>query len=294
MFAMGETAFPSGLSAQSSLTLVFEEPRDPNVDPRFTPTQQQAFRIDLECELARVLDWFRRWAWLPDCVPDLSVIVSPRFHISRALGPAWRGRRGRMEFPARRVASGNAAVAHELTHVCFPNANRFLAEGLAVHVQAEIGGNPAFPNFGEPLHQLARRVFRGIEAASGGNLGNQMPVYLAELDTIATPAPLTLQIGEAFYDDGPEGQRRLYPLAGSFVSFLIQSSGIAKFRELYQKTPFKPRKADPGALDRWTSVYGESLTELELQWRTIITGCGRGSAEVSTWEGPPCLKSIRK
>jgi hypothetical protein len=54
----------AGLSAQ--LALVFEEPRDPNVDHRFTPTQQQAFRADLECELARLLDWFRRRAW-----PDL-------------------------------------------------------------------------------------------------------------------------------------------------------------------------------------------------------------------------------
>jgi hypothetical protein len=54
----------AGLSAQ--LALVFEQPRDSNVDHRFTPTQQQAFRTDLECELARLLDWFRRRAW-----PDL-------------------------------------------------------------------------------------------------------------------------------------------------------------------------------------------------------------------------------
>ncbi len=41
-----------------------------------------------------------------------------------------------MEFPAWRVNAGKAAILHELAHVFFPNGNRFLAEGLAVYLQA--------------------------------------------------------------------------------------------------------------------------------------------------------------
>ena len=66
-----------------------------------------------------------------------------------------------MEFPAWRVEARKAAIAHELVHVFYPNANRFLAEGFAVYLQDEIGGNPAFPNFGRPLHALVLERLRG-------------------------------------------------------------------------------------------------------------------------------------
>jgi hypothetical protein len=89
-------------------------------------------------------------------VPELRVVVSDQYQISKSLVPAWSGRAGQMEFPSRRVIAREAAIAHELIHVFFPNGNRFLAEGLAVYVQTAIGGNPAFPNFGKPLHELVR------------------------------------------------------------------------------------------------------------------------------------------
>ncbi len=49
-------------------------------------------------------------------------------------------------------------------------ATDLLAEGLAVYLQAEIGRNPAFPNFGWPLHALARELMpengAGISSAA--------------------------------------------------------------------------------------------------------------------------------
>ena len=56
-----------------------------------------------------------------------------------------------MEFPAWRVLARKAAILHELVHVFFPSGNRFLAEGLAVHLQAEIGGNPVTRSSGRRL-----------------------------------------------------------------------------------------------------------------------------------------------
>ena len=63
-----------------------------------------------------------------------------------AIPAGWNSRSGEL-FPATRL------IAHELAHVLFPNGNRFLAEGLAVYLQAAIGGKPEFPNFGRSLHQ---------------------------------------------------------------------------------------------------------------------------------------------
>jgi len=102
-----------------------------------------------------------------------------------------------MEFPSWRVASRKAAIAHELVHVFFPSGNRFLAEGLAVYLQAEIGGNPAFPNFGRPLHELARKLLREmIPSFSPGHPDSLAQLHLADLDAIATPSPLELKVSQ--------------------------------------------------------------------------------------------------
>lgn len=269
-----------------AVTFDFEKSASDSSDHSVTPAQQQAFRADLERQLVAVRNWFAQWQWLPDGPSDLHVVVSHRFRISKSLVPAWFGQRGRMEFPVRRVAGGTAAVAHELTHVYFPNANRFIAEGLAVYVQAEIGVNPAFPNFGERLHELAGRVLDDIQREYFCNDPRNLEscALLPDLDAIATPSPLTLKVGANFYGEGPRGQRVVYPIAGSFVSFLIETRGIGKFRELYQQTPFRPQTCTPGASDRWRNVYGLSLTGLEVEWKSTIATCDRVALDPSTRE----------
>jgi hypothetical protein len=176
-----------------------------------------------------------------------------------------------MEFPASRVAARKAAIAHELVHVFFPNANRFLAEGLAVYVQAVMGGNPAFPNFGRPLHELAReRVRDMVPAFSPGEPESLSSIQFADLDVIATPNPLVLRVGKDFYGEEPRGQGRIYPLAGSFVQFLVETRGWAMFRKLYQRTPFVPLQQCAGSPDRWMEVYGRPLADLEGEWKSFI------------------------
>jgi hypothetical protein len=273
---------PRDVESGISVTVDFEEPSVVSGDCRLTPVQKQALRTDLERECVAVQSWFAQRQWLPESRFDLSVIVSHRFRISKSLVPAWYGQRGRMEFPANRVASGTAAIAHELTHVWFPNANRFMAEGLAVHVQAEVGGNPAFPNFGEPLHELACKVLHDIERECHGGDPNdrESRPLLIDLDAIATPNPLTLKVGENFYGEGPRGQRVVYPIAGSFVAFLIETRGIAKFCELYRQTPFQPQVCAAGTSERWRNVYGLSVADLELEWKIMIAGCDRVALDI--------------
>ncbi len=118
--------------------------------------QRQQFEQFFHHELQNIRAWSERAHWKQLLVPNLQVIVSDEYKISRALVHVWGGHPGRMEFPTWRVITGTAAVAHELAHVFFPNGNRLLAEGLAVYLQSATGDNPAFPNFGRPLHALAR------------------------------------------------------------------------------------------------------------------------------------------
>ena len=68
-----------------------------------------------------------------------------------ALIPAWRGERGQMIFGAKRVNAGEAATVHEMIHVYAPNANRFLAEGLAVYGHDLLGGHVPTPLSGKAL-----------------------------------------------------------------------------------------------------------------------------------------------
>ena len=83
---------------------------------------------------------------------------------------------------------------HELVHVFFPNGNRLLAEGLSIHLQARIGANPAFPNFGQPLDDMAVDVLRRMAPEfAGGEAAALDAVNLAALDRIATPSGLRLR-----------------------------------------------------------------------------------------------------
>jgi hypothetical protein len=125
-----------------------------------------------------------------------------------------------MEFPAFRVATKEASIAHELAHVFFPNGNRMLAEGLAVYVQTVIGMNPSFPNFGYDLDDIVAAFLKAKYNS------DPSAIRLESLDKIATPDNLRLRIGLDRLFDSPD----TYPVAGSFVRFLILKFGMEKFR----------------------------------------------------------------
>lgn len=256
----------AGIGGERLGTIEFEWP-----DGRPDPTKQNEFKFDFHQEIARLKKWSasRYWPALP--VPEFRVVVSDRYKISRSLVPAWSGCAGRMEFPAWRVVARKAAIAHEIVHVFYPNGNRLLAEGLAVYLQAEIGGNPAFPNFGRPLHELVRELLKEmVPGFVRGDPASLAPIRLAALDQIATPNPLTLKVGNDFYGEEPRGQAHIYPIAGSFVQFLIEAHGLETFRALYERTPLVPLQQAAGSLDRWIDAYGLSLADLGDEWKSLI------------------------
>ena len=242
--------------------------------PSLSPAQQDSFKADFFREVASIRAWSLREPWLPPPPTELQVFVSDEYKIPRSLVPASLGRRGRMEFPAWKTIAGEAAITHELVHVFFPNANRLLAEGLAIYLQDKIGGNPAFPNFGKPLHEMVRELLREmIPEFASGRPETIENIHLTDLDKIATPSALRLRVGRYLYDNGPAGQAHIYPIAGSFIQFLIETYGTDRFRALFARTPLVPLARDAGSPDRWIDVYGRSLADLELQWRSMIAGC---------------------
>jgi hypothetical protein len=258
-------------SRNQCASIVFEFANQAHADQWPTPARQDEFRHDFSKDLSRLDGWAveRRWAALP--VPELRVVVSDRYRISRSLVPAWSGHTGRIEFPAWRVAARRAAIAHELVHVFFPNGNRFLAEGLAVWLQAEIGGNPAFPNFGRSLHELARELLRQmVPEFSRGDPKSLETVDLSALDEIATPSPLALAVGPDHYGEEPRGQAHIYPIVGSFVQFLIETRGWEKFHAIYLQTPLVPMVQTTGLPERWRNVYDIRFADLEDEWKSFI------------------------
>jgi len=238
-----------------------------------TPTEAKRleFKDDVSHEIIRLQDWAARQNWIASAVSELTIIVSDRYAISKSLVPAWSGRIGYMEFPTSRVVSRKAAILHELVHVFFPNGNRFLAEGFAVHLQAAIGNNPAFPNFAKPLHEtVLERALEMTRPAPSGSPPGLGQIRLVELDSVATPNPLTLRVGDEVYGEDRRGQAFVYPIAGSFVQFLIEAHGMEKFRALYAKTPLMPLARNAGSPERWLDIYRVALADLETEWKSMI------------------------
>ena len=166
----------------------------------------------------------------------IRINVGSSYRISRSLVPGYFGNKGFMEMPLRRVRDNTGALLHEIVHIYAPNNNRFLAEGLAVYLHTKLGGNPAFPNFGEDLRRSAVRSLSRVKS-------------LESLNAVRTPRPLSTVMDE----------ETAYVLAGSFVGFLIERDGLPPFRSLYETENYK-------------KVYGKSLDKLEKEWRLSLQG----------------------
>jgi hypothetical protein len=202
----------------------------------------QVFEKTLRAAIAKVCAW-----WGPTFAGPYAVSIEDSRGPSMALVPAWQGERGHMLFRSRTVRQGRAAAIHEVVHVFAPNANRFLAEGLAVYAHEHLGGAASYPNFGKDLHLLAA--------------GHADDAELQALDRIPTPGRVEL--------DNLDGAAS-YMVAGSFVRYLIETRGMEKFRALYALTPMVPHERIPSDPARWETVYGRPLSALAAAWKDFL------------------------
>jgi len=212
-----------------------------NIEAPISPPARTWLEGQLRQAAHKVCAW-----WGPSFAGAFTIDVAEANGPSMALIPAWRGERGRVIFPASVVRRERAATVHEIVHVYAPNANRFLAEGLAVYAHEKLGGPIAYPNFGASLHTAAAPYAQADIAA---------------LDRLATPSRLEL--------DRLAG-REAYLVAGSFVRFLIERRGLDTFRRLYAGTPLVPGQRNAGAPARWQEVYGLNVDQLAQMWRNSL------------------------
>jgi len=139
-----------------------------------------------------------------------------------------------------RFAGLGPSIVHEITHLVAPSRGKggqFLDEGLAVFVQERFKrpDDRSFPNMGRDLHQEAARW--------GRELGRLIP--LAEAD------PRRGRAGGA--------RPLIYLQAGSFVRFLVESHGLARFMTMYEGHTYE-------------TVYGKDLAVLEAEWLRHLDG----------------------
>jgi hypothetical protein len=276
--------------------------------PCVSPTQQDTFQGDFQAHVANVLDQLRKYQWLapkallpprvtsgPYRPPaDFHVFVSEVYGNSRSLVPAWMGQRGWMEFPAYRVAAGNAAIAHELVHVLFPSGSRMLAEGLAVYLQGKLSDVPVYPNFGEPLNDMVVAFLSTYDAYDGEPVDMLWKMNLDAFEQISTPDELGLALGGDMIgakpgfgmkdaDAPPDAQetKTVYAIAGSLVEFLLENPigdvllTERNFGALYNSTPLRPLQRCAGNPARWKDHYqargrSYSFTDIGLLWKTYM------------------------
>jgi len=185
---------------------------------------------------------------------------------SHALLPAWDGHRGQMEFAASRAKDGKAAILHELAHVHAPNQARFLTEGYSIYLEELIGNIQAYPTFGDSIEKATKALnasalsavkmdlFDAVSTQHDHEIGNSVG-----LETALPGAPNT-----------PAASDRLtyaYLISGSFVKYLINGYGLSKSKTLYELSPLTPGVATPTDPTRYQNVYGNSLAQLETEWR---------------------------
>lgn len=176
--------------------------------------------------------------WGPTWKEPIRIHVDSSYRVSRALLMSFHGNRGFMEMPLRRVKNNDGALLHEIVHIYAPNSNRFLAEGIAVYLQAKLGGNPAIPNFGKDLNILARDIVPRFSS-------------LEDLDNAQLAQPT--RKGTYLIDES------VYIVSGSFVGFLIEKYGLAKFKNCYETGDY-------------SKTYGKSLKLLDEEWRSWVQG----------------------
>jgi hypothetical protein len=134
---------------------------------------------------------------------------------------------------AREIHTTERFHAHEVVHLLasqIGDPGPFFREGLAV----ALGDEGKWQ--GKSVHRLAKDyarslTLRGLMAGFGG------------IDP-----------------------QRAYPVAGSFVSFLIQKHGVLKVKELFASA--SRLRGDETA--KFASVFGQSLEDAEAEWRRAL------------------------
>jgi tetratricopeptide (TPR) repeat protein len=197
-----------------------------------------------------------------------------RYHqLVRILGTEPNGRITVYQFPSAAVkkdlvGAGNTLYAKPWTREVFVQADRFPASRLRhelAHVFAASFGDGFFGvSFSwrwwgpVPRPQLASGLIEGIaEAADYGDPDGRSTIHQEARAVVAAGRAPSLRsvVGAGF---STLAGARAYTLAGSFCHFLLLEHGAERLRALYRSA------------GDFQGVYGQSIDELERQWRAFL------------------------
>jgi tetratricopeptide (TPR) repeat protein len=197
-----------------------------------------------------------------------------RYHqLVRILGTEPHGRITVYQFPSAAVkkdlvGAGNTLYAKPWTREVFVQADRFPASRLRhelAHVfAASFGDNFFGVSFSWrwwgplPRPQLASGLIEGIaEAADFGDPDGRSTIHQEARAIVAAGRAPALRsvVGAGF---STLAGARAYTLAGSFCHFLLLEHGAERLRALYRSA------------GDFQGVYGQSIDELERQWRAFL------------------------
>ena len=151
---------------------------------------------------------------------------------------------------------GLAPTAHEIAHVIVPweNRSQSLSEGLASYLQDKFGKNPTVFNWGINPHTLINFFM------------NNIPESFEQI----FPVIGTKDARQRIYADG-ELRQWFYNMSNSFVTYLIETFGIASFMNLYE--------AD-NVIDAYYIYFGKSFEDIKSEWLAFL----ESYPEVMTFE----------
>jgi tetratricopeptide (TPR) repeat protein len=161
------------------------------------------------------------------------------------------------------VGAGGTLFAKPWAREVFVHSDRFPVRRLRhelAHVFAGVFGDPVFGIALRwlPYPRLASGLVEGVaEAADFGDPDGRSTVHQEARAMIAAglAPPLAKVVGAGFTT---VAGARAYTMAGSFSHFLLSTRGAPRFRALYRSG------------GDFTGVYGQSLPELERQWRAFL------------------------
>lgn len=181
----------------------------------------------------------------------LTFACKPRFfyYYTRDLLLKYQGNMGNNyeEFRNLVYSCEDPADLHEATHLLFQQLGRhvgFFDEGVAIH-------------FGQQ-HKWRRR---SCDSWAREFLGKN---HLPDLKSILS-APSFYQRGQL-----DEVLATNYPVAGSFVGFLLKRCGLEKFKTLFSEINVENQKSAESTLAVFNKVYTQGLSFLETEWKEAL------------------------
>jgi hypothetical protein len=166
------------------------------------------------------------------------------------------------------VGAGHTLYAKPWTREIFLQSERFPSTRLRhelAHVFAGAFGDPLFGiafawrwHGPLPVPTLAMGLVEGLaEAADASNPDGQSTIHQEAAAMIADglAPPLSSVVGAGF---SAQSGARAYTLAGSFTTFLLESRGPEKLRDLYRSA------------GNFSDVYRTPLANLEAGWRQLL------------------------